>query len=208
MGTSATSPPTTCPRELRASVRRRWLPRCRAATAPAASTRSRPACARCRRPRPRGHAQAIVRDVRGPARAGSTGEPAGDAAARRAERRRRSRPSSIELELDHVEARRLFVTRLALDRVHQLPLVPRHHLVAHLEHRRRDGLVAAERLEHDDRLVERLGAVQLELDPVEVLAVQLRRQITISASVICRRRSSRSASLSPGGRLSGVLVLR
>ena len=42
------------------------------------------------------------------------------------------RRSSIELELDRVPARRLFVTRLAPDRIHQFPLVPGHHLVRHL----------------------------------------------------------------------------
>ena len=43
-----------------------------------------------------------------------------------------------------------------------------------LQHGRRDRVVRPERLQHDDWLVESLGAVELELHPVEVLAVQRR----------------------------------
>jgi hypothetical protein len=64
------------------------------------------------------------------------------------------------------------VTRLPLDRIGQLPLVPRHHVVRKLLQRRRNRVLAAERLQHDDRLVERLGAVHLELHPVHVSPVQ------------------------------------
>src|SRR4026209_2570447 len=83
---------------------------------------------------------------------------------------------AIELEFDSVDARRFLVTRLALDRVHELALIPGHHLVRYLLQGRRDRILRTKGFEDYDGLVESLGAVQLEIDPVDVPAVKRRRK--------------------------------
>jgi len=112
---------------------------------------------------------------------------------------------SVEFELDRVPARRFLVTRLAADRVHQRPLIPLHDLVGQIQ----DGLGY---FLGSTNAFMRITGVCLawaysnsKVSRAECASWRLDRAMTASAGVICWRRLSRTASLSPCGRRSGVL---
>src|ERR1700747_2318033 len=99
----------------------------------------------------------------------------------------------VELELDGVPARRIFVTRSAADRIHQRPLVPLHHFVGKIENGARYLLACAEGFHEHHGLMVRLRVQQLEGEQLRVRIGQARERdnrldrMDLAAQVLAQR---------------------